>query len=180
MTSPILYAAPRAFTLVETLVAISILMIAITGPLYSIHKALMTTYVARDELVATGLAQEGVEYVRNIRDGNYIYNLQNPGTPQSWLYGLDNCRSGKTCVVDATGNTPITTCTGTCSALTLSTGSVPVYSQAPGQASRFTRSVTITDVPGSTTEVIVTVNVSWITNGTTYSTNVVEHLNSWL
>ena len=82
---------PKAFTLVETLVAIGVLMIAIVGPFTEVEHALTASDVARDQLVGTSLAQEGLEYVLSIRDGNYLYNRANPlAIPQRWFVdGLD-------------------------------------------------------------------------------------------
>lgn len=60
-------------TMVETLVAISILTIAVIGPLGIIAQALHTSYYTRDQMTAYYLAQEAVEYVRNLRDTKSIY-----------------------------------------------------------------------------------------------------------
>ncbi len=58
----------KGLTLVETLVAISILTISVIGPLGIIAQALHTSYYTRDQMTAYYLAQEAVEYVRNLRD----------------------------------------------------------------------------------------------------------------
>lgn len=70
------------FTLIETLVAISILLIAITGPLGIVASSLKSSYFARDQITAFYLAQEGLEFVRNFRDTNSLKNLS---TNTSWL-----------------------------------------------------------------------------------------------
>lgn len=170
---------PRAFTLVETLVAIAILLLAISGPLYSVNKALQSAYIARDQLIASSLAQEGMEYIRTTRDNTYLYNYANPGSPRSWMYGLDNCRSGNTCTVDPTGNTPISLCSGgTCPALYLSPTGLYTQTASGNTATRFTRKVVITDVDAK--EVKVAVTVSWVTNRVTYSVVVTDNLMNWL
>lgn len=81
------------FTLVETLVAIAVLMIGVAGPLAVASRGLNAALYSRDQMTATFLAQETMEYVKNIRDNN----LEN-GSP--WLQGLDaspNCAGGATC-----------------------------------------------------------------------------------
>jgi prepilin-type N-terminal cleavage/methylation domain len=169
----------KGFTLVETLVAISILMISIAGPYYSVYKAVQTTYIARDKLIATALAQEGIEYVRNVRDSNYLYNVANPGAQVDWLNGLTPCTgSGVTCRVDTTKGTitPPVTCNGACVPLNIS--SADVYTYDPGNPSRYTRSVNITAV--DTKESIVTVTVTWVNSHMTNSIVVTEHLYNWL
>jgi prepilin-type N-terminal cleavage/methylation domain-containing protein len=64
--------AERGFTILETLVAISILVIAITGPLAIISQSLRASFFARDQITAFYLAQEAIEYIRNQRDTNTL------------------------------------------------------------------------------------------------------------
>ena len=54
------------FTLVETLVAISIFTISILGMLSVLASSIANTTYAKQKMVATYLAQEGIEYIRNI------------------------------------------------------------------------------------------------------------------
>jgi prepilin-type N-terminal cleavage/methylation domain-containing protein len=169
---------PGGFTLVETLVAISILLISIIGPMYSVFQAVQSTYIARDQLIATALAQEGIEYVQHHRDSNYLYNLQNPSNIVEWLSDLAPCRAGKTCMVDVTvpDTTPPVTCGSTCTPLSLSpTTNIYAYS---GPASRFTRSVKITDLNAN--EAIVTSTVTWVNSHVPFTVTVTEHLYNWL
>lgn len=60
----------RAFTLVETLVAIAILMISISGPLAIANKALTASLYAKDQSTASFLAMEEMEIIKNIRNSN--------------------------------------------------------------------------------------------------------------
>ncbi len=176
---------PRGFTLIETMIAIAIISIAIVGPLYAIQQGLTASYGARDKLIASGLAQEGVEFVRGVRDGNYLYNTANPGSPRSWLYGLDgtgnltNCASGNSCVVDAYYNT-VAPCSGACTVLKiLSTG---LYNQGAvsgvNVVTKFTRTVQLVGINSHETRVIVT--VSWSTGQLTKNVVVSENMQDWL
>jgi len=65
----------KGFTIIETLVAITILMIAITGPLTVSQRGLSNAVFARDQLVATYLAQDALEFVHYVRDWNVINSL---------------------------------------------------------------------------------------------------------
>ena len=58
----------KGFTIVETLVAITILMIAIAGPLSIASKSLNSALYSKDQMTASYLAQEGMELVRNLKD----------------------------------------------------------------------------------------------------------------
>ncbi len=76
----------KAFTLIETLIAISILTIALTGPLAIIASSLRSSYFARDQITAYYLAQEAIEYIRNKRDQN---GLQGSAVAaEDWLHGV--------------------------------------------------------------------------------------------
>lgn len=62
----------RGFTLIETLVAISLLSVAIVAPMSLTAQSLAAAYYARDQITAFNLAQEGLEAVRAIRDGQIL------------------------------------------------------------------------------------------------------------
>ncbi len=58
----------RGFTLIETFVAITILMIAVLGPLSLLSSALKNASYVQNEIIATYLAQEGLELVLDLRN----------------------------------------------------------------------------------------------------------------
>src|SRR3954462_3848275 len=70
----------RGFTLLETMVAVSLLAVAIVAPMSLTAQSLASAYYARDEVTAFYLAQEGLEVVRNIRDNNILQNSQGGAT----------------------------------------------------------------------------------------------------
>lgn len=76
----------RGFTLIETLVAIFILLISVTGPMSFAQSGLRASFVARDQVVAFYLAQDAVETIKNVRDNNSLNS-------ENWLDGLDVCVS---------------------------------------------------------------------------------------
>jgi prepilin-type N-terminal cleavage/methylation domain-containing protein len=71
----------QGFTILETLVAISILVLALTAPLAIVAQALRSSYYARDQVTAYFLAQEAVEFLRNKRD---YAGLQSSLAAESW------------------------------------------------------------------------------------------------
>jgi prepilin-type N-terminal cleavage/methylation domain-containing protein len=167
----------RGFTLVETLVAITVVVTAMVGPLYAVQQSLNASRTAREQLIASSLAQEGVEYVRSIRDNNYLFVLRT-SSPRSWLFGLDgtggsvDCISA-TCVIDPTQNTV----SRTVGPLYLS--STNLYNQASsGTITKYTRTVQLT--PVSSTEMTLTVIVTWTSKNQTRNVTITERLHNWL
>lgn len=87
----------KGFTIVETLVAVAILMIAIAGPLTIAQKGLMAAVYARDQVTASFLAQDAMELIKNIRD----YDANN----SNWLNTLGACTYPVTCTADTYNGT---------------------------------------------------------------------------
>lgn len=139
------------FTLVETLVAIAVLVTSIVGPLSIAAKGLAASLLARDQVTAFYLAQEGVEYVRGVRDENVLRGA-------GWLVGLKpQCTGGELCNVDSR-NDALVECDLQCPVLTYDpqTG---FYGGGTGSASRFRRTIAISEI--SPTEALVVATISW-------------------
>lgn len=68
----------KGFTLVETLVSISIFTMSILGLLVILSGSINDTGYAKKKMVASYLAQEGIEYVRNLRDNAVLYDATSP------------------------------------------------------------------------------------------------------
>jgi len=62
----------HGFTLLETMVAISLLMLSIVGPLTIAQKSVKTSTYTKNRTTAYYLAQDAIEYLRNIRDTNSL------------------------------------------------------------------------------------------------------------
>jgi prepilin-type N-terminal cleavage/methylation domain-containing protein len=174
----------KGFTLVETLVAIAVLTVSIIGPFVAIQNALNASFAARDQLIGSMLAQEAIEYVRGVRDGNYIYNVQNPTIARSWFYGLDgsggaDCRANN-CSVDMNTYTHATCPAGVCPVLNRNTTTYRYTTQSGAgySASPFTRTLRLTSI--NAREMQVSSTVTWKTAGRTYTITVTEILGAWL
>ncbi len=75
----------------ETLVAISLLLLAITGPMVFAQNGLRAAFQSRDQVTAFNLAQDAIEFVKNRRDHN-ILNY----SPEDWLDDVSQCASDGT------------------------------------------------------------------------------------
>ena len=84
----------KGFTLVETLVAIMVLMITIAGAFVVTNQGLLVAVGTRNQMTAYFLAQDAMEYIKNIRDTNRSNGV-------NWLSMIDNCLSGTPCKVSS-------------------------------------------------------------------------------
>jgi len=168
----------RGFTLVETLVAISLLTVAIVAPMSLTTQSLSSAYYARDQITAFHLAQEAIESVRHARDGNVLKNAL--GTTADLLSGIPQ-------------NTPFTIDTTNGDAMDSSAcqSGCPVIRKSPTglygynpvwTPTHFTRTVFVTFVPGSNNnEVNILVTISWQTGSfNSRSFTISENLYRWV
>lgn len=96
------------FTLVETLVAITILLLVVIGPITAAQKGIKNAYYASEQLTAVFLAQEAVEAVRELRDAMALVVYKQADTPPNlvdstdeWDDGLHPSCGGAGCGFDA-------------------------------------------------------------------------------
>jgi len=73
----------HGFTLLETLVALAVFSLAVWGPVNLALYSMRVSHYARNQVIAFYLAQEAIEYVRNVRDTNALrgeewFNEKNP------------------------------------------------------------------------------------------------------
>lgn len=183
--------AHRAFTLIETMVAISLLTVAIVAPMLLTVQSLASAAYSRDQVTAFYLAQEAIEQVRQIRDGNILrisQNLANPACDPVTLFcsiPLD-----EDFAIDATTGTIKTT--SDCA--NIATRPLKTYSGLYGygdsacasndplwKITNFTRTVHASFVGGNPDELRVQVTVSWQTGSyKVRSFTISENLYRWV
>jgi len=149
------------FTLLEALVAISILMVAVAAPITIAQKGLSSASYSKNQMIASYLAQDALEYVKNQRDQASINSVDASGNHSfdwgQFLTDFSVCTQIDGCDLD-----------------TITGGKSAYSSQSPlkeddnhfyghsGQSTNFTRQVQIIQqYNGDDNEALVTVTVSW-------------------
>ncbi len=164
----------RGFTLIETLVAITVLVLSITGPLQIAANSLFSSFYARDQITAYYLAEEAIEYAKNARDTTFLSDVFTGTGNNDWLKGLEVCVNDGVdhtdgCYIDtlvnfSSGNA-VHQCVEECPAILYDTNT-NLWGYINGNPTKFVRTVRI--VPqGSLTfprdEAIIKVKVEWTT-----------------
>ena len=189
----------KGFTLIEAMVAVAILAISVTAPTYGASRTLVATQNANNQLTASYLAQEGVEYARVYRDSYYLGARQfakSTASVDAWNVFQSNvvttCResagSAGCALEPLTPYTPFVTCGGTCPKLYLKKSTGEYTTQTAGNvATIYTRTIKMDLVSTKNAagidvndEVRVTSTVSWDFHGKTYRVEIVSSLTRWL
>ena len=162
----------RGFTFIETLVAITVLLIAVVAPMSLAQDGILAARLAQDQIVAFYLGQEGVELVKNLRDNNRLNNA-----PLGQLSGaeLSNClvndpedENEAGCIVDVTrvnaGQFYTERCAGECPFIRLSDTAPHIYTyQTTGTTeTKYNREVKVWYPTADINEAVVESEVTWL------------------
>jgi len=189
------------FTLVETLVAISIFTISLLGLMSVLAAGIGGTTYAKNKIIAGYLAQEGIESIRGMRNGYIVFELDNnrsgSGGWSNFTGTVSTCQSPNGCTFGDLGSSSfansnsfgasqqwmkdqshISTCgSGTCPQLKYDS-TTGRYNYASGTNSGFTRKITMTLITAD--DVRVSSTVSWSQGTTNYNTVLTEDLFNWV
>ncbi len=185
----------RGFTIVEVLIALTIFSIAVAGVITVASQGGLTINIARNKLVATYLADEGVELVRGFRDTNVAgVSAGSRGTGwASFMTGIALCTTSTSvsCDIDATNSAGATIFPNVTNIVSCPVSGCPLYydtssgfykdtwSAGIPPSSVFTRKITVDAVSLSTDEVTVTSTVTWKDGITPESITHTEELFNW-
>ena len=153
--------ATSGYSLVEVLVAISVLLIALVGPLTIAYQGLKSVNLARNTNTAFFLAQEGVELVVLQRENAALQHYTNTSEPP-WMGNaayLDGsfCTAGAPCAIDS-HNPTLRTCGDGCRLYQHTTPVGTYRHQSNDSPTQFTRAIVLTP---SGSEVVVSSTVRW-------------------
>ncbi len=147
---PAKYQLSKGFSLLETTIAIAIMVSAILGPMGISSQSIRAASVARNNIIASNLAQEGLELVRVFRHNNRIVG-------QSWTQGLDACLSANGCRIDAR-DLSVQACASVCDLFKFD-DSLKLYNYFSGANTIFRRTIIISNITGD--EIRVRASVGW-------------------
>ncbi len=176
------------YTLVEMLVAISIFTTSVLGVLVILAGGIADTGYAKQKMGAAYLAQEGVEYVRNMRDTFMIYSADpNQGWNDFKAY-LSNCESPDGCFFDPDDldfnnlDKPITqisiyACGGNCQEIKYDSAS-GVYGYTVGENSGFIRKIEMDQISANEVKIIST--VFWTQGSGDYNVSFSDNFFNWI
>lgn len=186
-------ASRGGFTLVETLVAISIFTVSILGLMSVLSSGISNISYVKQKIVATYLAQEGIEYIRNMRDTYVIF-------PSGAGWNAFNTKlAGASCAIngcyfndqllDYTKHTQQMVTVQTvfdcgdpnCSAHPLSYDSTTgKYGYASGTNSGFIRKINVIYDPTKPNQTTISSTVSWTQGSGNYHITFSEILYNWI
>lgn len=162
----------KGFTLLEVIAAIFILTVGIGSAFTLISQTLSAVSLVRERLIASYLVQEGIEIVRNIRDGNWLEQRTASTTP--WDDGLDvgdwqaDYLSQNLTTYPSYDTSPLF--------LNIDANN-DFYSYSSGSPTFFKRKISIEE--SSTSTIKVEVNVEWTEKGRTHNFKALEYLTNW-
>jgi type II secretory pathway pseudopilin PulG len=171
-----LYPAPSTlnpksagFTLIETLVLLLVFSVSLTAIFSLLTSNLKEASLIRNNFVASGLVQEGMEVVRNIRDGDWY-----AGRPFG-SFGASGVTPDGTYRVQWDSQTLLPLESNPY--LTKNSGTSLVSYDPGGNDTIFKRTITISSVSGA--EKMVAATVTWSERGVPKSVSAEEHLYNW-
>lgn len=186
-------AMKKGFTLIETMIAVTVITFSVAGPLFTASRSIIAAQIARDQLTASYLAQEGIEYVRAMRDDAYLHAASGAdASATAWADFLSGSSSWSItgcvatgCLFDPTramgtgGGLALQPCSGgACTPLYLANNIYTQQNNLVGAVpTPFTRTIQASAISATDERIVST--VSWSFKGTPHSITITDHLTPW-
>lgn len=155
------------FTLIETLVAIGIIVFGLVSALTLINTSLFYLSNINDRLIAANLSAEGIELIRNTRDNNWLNG-------DDWNRHIDEDDYEVSCEEDSCEEIDLDSYRDRLLKLNTVNG---IYNYRSGINTLFKRKVSISEISGNEIRVIST--VTWQRKGIAYTSSAEDHLFNW-
>jgi len=166
----------KAFTLVEVLISITILVIGILSGFILVTRALYNVAVIKDRLTASFLSQEGIELTRQIRDSNFLRILGEESA--DWRDGLGDGTYIIESRVDSEGSIGLVPIGEDESRFFLYNDTLKIYNYSTGEPTTFNRKIKITTI--SDDEIRIEAIMKWKTKSIDFDLTVEDHLYNWM
>jgi prepilin-type N-terminal cleavage/methylation domain-containing protein len=181
------------FTLLEVIVALGIFSLGLSALMSVLAQGISSTDYAKNKIIASYLAEEGIEYIRNIRDDYVLYSPSGTGWGLFTSNGLlAPCQTTNGCYFNpdnlyslpssmAMTNITFTSCSSPAcpNSVLLYDSNTGKYNYTSGNNSGFTRFIQMTII--SSDEVKIFSTVSWTQSGISPNPSVsfTEDLFNW-
>lgn len=182
----------RGFTLIETLIALSIFTVSIVGLMAILSSGIADINYGKRKITAAYLAQEGIEYARNIRDTYVLYSSSGQVGWNAFVNKMTEpgavCQEQNGCYIDNQaidyGNQtqPMTgvfviACGSSCAPI-LYNESTGKYNYVSGGNSGFVRKIRVTTINANEIQILST--VFWNQDSGAYQVTFSESLYNWV
>ena len=166
----------KGFLLPDVMIAVFVVAGALVAILSVMAPTIKAEFFKRDQMIATGLAQEGIEIMRNVRDNNWKKSAL-AGSVSSAVNAFEAPfpPPGTYCP-DHTTTTFASECTMNTSAAFLSQDASGLYNQ--GGSGKFKRTVQV-EINAVKTESIITSTVQWGAGASAHSVVLTDKLTNW-
>ncbi|UZE93272.1 MAG: hypothetical protein IB617_00255 [Candidatus Nealsonbacteria bacterium] len=167
-----IFKSDAAFTILEVITAIFILTIGVGASFSLMSQTLSASSIVEQKAIASYLAQEGIEIVRNIRDSTWLEKRTNPSLSWDVYLGVGEWEA------DYDSQT-LTSYSGT--PLYIQTDNFYGYEVSDVQT-KFIRKITIAEVDPlnpDTNKRKVIVEITWEERGRTHTFTALEYITNW-
>lgn len=165
----------KGFTLIELLVSFAILTTGLAAALSLVAQSLKSSGYIKNQTIASYLAVEGIELVKNKRNQNFLET-------QTWLSGLDNCIAPDYCTIDPITfsilKCPIVGGSSRCDVLKYDT-TLNLFNYTAGVRTIFTRKISISDIGSGNYEKEIVSEVGWNDRFGSHSQVLKTHIFDW-
>ncbi len=164
-----LYIAKRGFTLLETLIAIFIFVLAVTAILSLVGDSVNNTSSLKDTITASYLADEAMDYIRNDRDTisfQHQYNGSQNGDWSTFNAKYSGCFTSDGCELDMFADYVQQCQNGLCTPIRFFTGAAQKYygffgPAMNGDITTFERKIRFVYPANASDKFVMIVTVSW-------------------